>query len=198
MCMVHSWIMPFQNKIHKIEKLPGGSLYWGSGSTRSTSKYCTNFFFCLNLHFQTRKNVIFLFFCISVLLLKQITPQNKTIFSILFWSGIMKEGAIHRLFQRSCLLLFISFVALLLVTPWSSWTLLSCLFYYLTFGLYRLSICICFQKSQSPGFSSELLYHHDHTKISHWAGLRCADPVFSRNALLPRAFFFDRYNSNYI
>lgn len=147
---------------------------------------------------QKKCNFFVFLYCSVSLFWNRKTPQNKTIFSILFWSGIMKEGAIHRLFQLSCLLLFISFVALLLVTPWSSWTLLLCLFYCLTFGLYRLSICICFQNSQSLGFSSELPYHLDHTKINHWAGLRCAHPVFSRNALLPQAFFFDRYNSDYI
>lgn len=203
--MVHSWIMLFRNKIHKMERLPGGSLYWGSTSTRSISKCCTNVFFFFSpskLIFKPEKNVIF--FCFSVFLLCSVflfwnrkTPQNKTVFSILFWSGIMKKGARHRWFQLSCLLLFISFVALLLATPRSSWTLLSCLFYCLTFGRYRLSICICFQNSQSPGSSSELPYHLDHTNINHWAGLRCADPVSSGNLLLPQAAFYDHHNSDY-
>lgn len=91
MCLVHSWIMPFQNKIHKIEKLLGGSLYWRSGSTRSISKYCTNFFSPSIFIFKPEKMSffcfsVFLFFCSAFETEKR--PKTKLFFDfVLKWNN---------------------------------------------------------------------------------------------------------------
>lgn len=202
--------MPFQNKIHKIEKLLPQPLLGLRFHMLNIIKVTLNIFSPLNLHFQKRKKCLSVLFWFSVLVLKQIIPQNET---KLFFNFVLKwnnerQWAIHRLFLLSCLLLFSSFSAFLLVKPWSSWSSRA----YFTVWLLAYTDCqsafVCKRANLLVSVQSFLVITTG-TKINHWAGLRCSDPVsspsqrksISRYTLLPQrfqAFFFVCFNSDYI